>query len=250
MLLQTLLAGLCLATTVGAIPAKHEVVRFKRDAVLSARDLELADMHQVNLTEMYKHSVIKRSDGDHVTIWAHNTYEDLEGPAENPKSKRQTAKLHGGAAAAHWRNRPDFVNCRSHQRWDITSGTSPFTGGIEAIRDWTWDNVGFFLMGVNPETREVYGPGGGWGWRTVLVGGSNSGRNARYRMAVWDANIQYFGIVHNPDIRHDCDWTLDRRRSFNGRWRAAAHGRQRCGIPGNGQGIGQEWQIISWDQNV
>jgi hypothetical protein len=56
MLFQTLLAGFCLATVIEAGPVEsepvvHEVVRFKRDAVLSVRDLELADMHQVNLTE-------------------------------------------------------------------------------------------------------------------------------------------------------------------------------------------------------
>jgi hypothetical protein len=183
MLLQTILAGLCLATAIKATPVGNEVVRFKRDAVLS------------------------------------------------------------------WFNFPDFVNCRDPQRWDITSATSPYTGGIHAIRDWTQNNVGKFGMGTNPETNEVYGPGGGWGWRTILVGGSNSGRNARYRMAVFDANIQYFGLVHNPEVRADCDWTLDRRRSFNGRWRAAAHGRQYCGLPGS-RGIGQEWQIISWEHAV
>lgn len=51
MLLQALLAGFCLATAIEATPIGNEVVRFKRDAVLSARDLELADIHQVNLTE-------------------------------------------------------------------------------------------------------------------------------------------------------------------------------------------------------
>ena len=52
MLVKPFLAGLCLAAAIEATPtAEHPVVRFKRDAVLSARDLELADMHQVNLTE-------------------------------------------------------------------------------------------------------------------------------------------------------------------------------------------------------
>lgn len=58
MLLKPLLPGLlAAAATVKGFPApevddgqgKLEV--FKRDAVPDARDLELADMHQVNLTE-------------------------------------------------------------------------------------------------------------------------------------------------------------------------------------------------------
>ena len=56
MLVQTLLAGLCLATALEATPTQQddphgEILRFKRDAVPSARDLELADMHSVNVTE-------------------------------------------------------------------------------------------------------------------------------------------------------------------------------------------------------
>lgn len=275
MLLNALLSGLCLATAIEAVPTVHEVIRVKRGADLSARDLELADMHQVNLTEskftgvqyrvllytmeinlwpcnlVYKHSVVKRSDGDDVTIWVHNSYEEaeLESPEENPKSKRQTAKLHGGAGAANWRNFPDYKNCRPTQYNDITSSTSPYTGGIHAIRDWTRDNVGYFLLGKHPETGEVWGPDGGWGWRTVLVGGSNSGRNARFRFHAFDPNFQYFGIVGNPDVEDACNWTLDHRREYNGRWRAAAAGFQYCGPPGS-RGTGVEWQIISWDQRV
>lgn len=57
MLLQTVVAGLFLAANTQATPvgqddpAFGEIVRFKRDAVLDTRDLELAELHGVNLTE-------------------------------------------------------------------------------------------------------------------------------------------------------------------------------------------------------
>ena len=58
MLLSSVLVGVALATASQASPMERdpkslheEIVHFKRDSVISARDLELAEMHQVNLTE-------------------------------------------------------------------------------------------------------------------------------------------------------------------------------------------------------
>ncbi|KAL2206958.1 hypothetical protein CC79DRAFT_909506 [Sarocladium strictum] len=278
MLAKTILASLFLATTLTASPiaeedhSHHEIVRFKRDTVLSARDLELADMHNVNLTEsectddiyqsatvsnnstngelddvVWKHSVVKRSDGDDITIWVHNSFEEPEGP-ENTPSKRQSAHLWPSAHFASFRS---FRNCDSNTRWDITSATSPFTGGIVAMRDWVASRDGYFLIGTNPETNYQWGPGaGGWGWRTILIGGSNSGRNARYRMAIkTPGRGNWYTWVDNRDIELDLNWTHDRRRQFDGRWRAASHGEQWCGVPGSGKNL-QEFQIISFDQPV
>lgn len=247
MLPNTLLAGLFLATATRAIPtASHRddqgVVRFKRGDVLSARDFELAEMHGVNLTEsksprgiattssitdsscpVYKHSVFKRDDGDHITIWVDNGFQEAEGPQEDPLSKRQTARLwfsHHYTAA----NGRATDYCRQHDRRDWTSAGAPFTGGVRAIAEWARDNRGWFNWGV---------AGGGWGWRTVLIGGSNSGSNARYRGQVIDDNPFAAGTqVGTDDVRDDAYWTLDRQRQFNGRWRAASYGWETCGVPG------------------
>lgn len=57
MLLKTLLPSFLAAATVKGFPAPDldealgELQVFKRDAVLDARDLELAELHNVNLTE-------------------------------------------------------------------------------------------------------------------------------------------------------------------------------------------------------
>ncbi|RBQ64670.1 hypothetical protein FVER14953_10761 [Fusarium verticillioides] len=89
MLFQSSLRWLLMAAAATATPFleprgvsegfTREVELFKRGANLEARDLQLAEAHGVNLTEMHKHSVLKRHDGDHVTIWVHSGIEDIEG---------------------------------------------------------------------------------------------------------------------------------------------------------------------------
>lgn len=50
-LLPSLLAAVAVAAPTADAEGHLEVVRFKRDAVLEARDLELADAHGIDLTE-------------------------------------------------------------------------------------------------------------------------------------------------------------------------------------------------------
>ncbi|KAF5680561.1 hypothetical protein FHETE_335 [Fusarium heterosporum] len=62
---------------------------FKRDALLTPEDLALAEQHEVNVTEMFKHSVIKRRGEEDITIWVHNNFTESFGPNEDPSlSKR------------------------------------------------------------------------------------------------------------------------------------------------------------------
>ncbi|KAK1990445.1 hypothetical protein LX36DRAFT_739015 [Colletotrichum falcatum] len=195
-----------------------EMVRFKRDTVLDARDLELAELHQVNLTEMYKHAVVKRDDGDHVTIWAHKGYVEAEGPEEKrPLTKRQTARLWMGS---RFQTNPLLADlCGDHDRRDWVSEKAPTTGGVHAMHQWGLDNMGFFPWG------DGYG---GWGWRTVLIAGSNGGDNARYRAQFVDGRRDWSGIG-TRDVAADADWTRDRERNYNGKWRASSYGWESCG---------------------
>ncbi|GJC99158.1 hypothetical protein CH63R_11223 [Colletotrichum higginsianum IMI 349063] len=222
MLLGALFAGLFLATASQAVPTATRrdpegVVIFKRDSVLTPRDLELAEMHGVNLTQMYKHSLHKRDDGDDITIWFDNGFPEVEGPQEHPLSKRQRARLWW---SHHYSASGGGISdmCRQHDRKDWTSSNSPYTGGVRAIAEWARDNKGYFIWG------DI---GGGWVWRTVLIGGSNSGRNARYRGQVTDPGIATRAFVGTDDVKDDADWTHDRGRDFSsstGGWRAASYG--------------------------
>ncbi|KAH7304022.1 hypothetical protein B0I35DRAFT_484700 [Stachybotrys elegans] len=214
-----------------------EIVRVKRDAALEPRDLELAEMHNVNLTMMYKHSIIKRDDGDHITIWVDNGFEENVGPKEGSLDKRQKAGLY---RAAHFHDTPND-ECREHRRFDWTSKNAPTTGGIIALRQWAWDHYGAFGWG------EAYG---GSAWRNVLVAGSNAGTNACYRARVdrWErhsVNVR----IGTADVAADADFTMSLARNYDGKWRASSYGYETCGGPGQG-GTDMKYEVRRTDDPV
>ncbi|KAJ3535790.1 hypothetical protein NM208_g6988 [Fusarium decemcellulare] len=240
MLIKTLLPSL-LAALVAALPApdlsaEGEMELFKRDGVLNARDLELAEIHGVNLTRMYKHAVIKRDDGDHFTVWVDKGFAPTEGPEEAPgKAKRQTARLASGARFTGSTLLRDY--CRNHDRKDLTSERSPTTGGVEAIYRWARDHDGYFH----------YGPDTGLGWRDLVVGGSNGGSNARYRAQFIESSVTLLRIG-SYDVRNDADWTRKRARVYNGKWRAASYGWETCDYAG---GYGRaNYEVVTYSGTV
>ncbi|KAF4345165.1 hypothetical protein FBEOM_871 [Fusarium beomiforme] len=205
------------------IPSHGTVEVFKRDAVLDARDLELAETHGVNLTQMFKHSVFKRNDGDHITIWVDRGYveEDEDSEAGFKHAKRQSTRLVGGS---RYHGSDQYDTCYSHDRKDATVSISPFTGGIVSIRDWAAGRKGYFPFGG---THPV-------GWRSLLVAGSNSGANALYRARVQEGSISVHTGIGTEDVRDDAAWTNERRKLFNGRYRAASYGWETCKLDGTG----------------
>ncbi|KAF4998052.1 hypothetical protein FDECE_11904 [Fusarium decemcellulare] len=242
MLIKTLLPSL-LATLAAALPApdlsaEGEMELFRRDAVLNARDLELAEIHGVNLTQMYKHAVIKRDDGDHFTVWVDKGFSPIESPEEAPgKVKRQSARLASGARFTSNPSHRDY--CKEHDRHDITSASSPTTGGVEAIYRWARDHDGYFHYGSDTTL----------GWRDLVVGGSNGGSNARYRARFIDANGSTFRIG-SYDVRNDADWTRHRAKQFSGKWRAASYGWETCLYGGNGRGARANYEIVTYSGTV
>lgn len=188
---------------------------------------------------MHKHSVIKRDDGDHFTIWVDNRFADVEGPQESPHAKRQSARLWPGSRFVSAPGVNDY--CNQHDRKDWTSSNSPTTGGIIAMSRWADNNDGYFPWGDND---------GGWGWRTVLIGGSNGGANARYRAQMSNrATGQVRSSIGTRDVHNDAEWTLSRGQNYNGNWRASSYGWETCGWPGTGWGRAN-YEITFFDQNV
>jgi hypothetical protein len=214
MLFKYILPSL-LATSVVAIPvadigeSEDNLVLFKRDGVLDARDLALADIHGVNVTEMYKHSMFKRDDGDHIVVWVARDFVENEDEVNNVQGidKRQTARPAGGF-------RTDSVSdyCRDHKRQDHTGPNGPFSGGVKAMYGWARGHRG-----------------GSWpvgsSWKTLVLAGSNSGANAIYRARTVRGGSTFIGT---QDVRNDADWTQKKERKFNGRWRASSKGGETC----------------------
>ncbi|KAF5989190.1 hypothetical protein FCOIX_48 [Fusarium coicis] len=168
-----------------------EVELFKRGANLESRDLQLAEAHGVNLTEMHKHSVLKRHDGDHVTIWVHSGLEDTEG---SKIEKRQRARNDAGGRFQTGGRYSDF--CYSHDRKKPKLDKhSPTSGGVEAMRSWARNTKGYWQLSAADRT-----------WKDLVVAGSNGGANAKYRIKIIEVDTALIGMG-TDDVAADADFT-------------------------------------------
>lgn len=165
---------------------------------------------------MYKHSHIKRDDGDHINIWVDRRFaEEVDDDREDEQdlAKRQGVRF---ADDANFNNVLGSDRCDSHTRDDKTGPNAPYTGGLNAMFRWADTNKGAFYINDN-------GP-----WHNLVVAGSNSGANTLYRVqAVTPTTVYYVGT---KDIRNDVDWTNNRRRKFGSSWRASSTGRETCSL--------------------
>lgn len=185
---------------------------------------------------MWKHSVIKRADGDDTTIWVHNSYvEEAEGV-----EKRQTKLWHTGLSSG----RTD--NCGHSSFVGDTGPGAPFTGGIQHMARWGASaNGNFFVNGSQSRT-----------WWILVVAGSNSGANASFQARASIANVGWYihvGARDVGDLSRDTNNMFARK--FGNSWRARARGHMECkraepfplpGLPG----IFVEWRVDGVDQRA
>lgn len=178
---------------------------------------------------MYKHSVIKRDDGDHITIWVDSgfTTKTEEEKENDGLAKRQRARILDDTI---FRNSGGIDWCREHSRTDTASSNGPTSGGVQAMYRWARDHDGYFSFGQSSlEERQS-------NWKNFIIAGSNGGTNALYRARLrrqappnW-----YEKAVGSEDVGNDADFTQHRQRLVNGKWYASSRGNELCGWPGEG----------------
>lgn len=148
---------------------------------------------------------MKRDDGDHVTIWVDRDFvEESEGLV-----RRQGVRPNGD----EYRTSISRHNCDRITRVNHTGPNSPTTGGLQAIERWTRANRGGWVIRA--------------AWKTLIIGGSNTGNNAAYRVHQ-TADRQSGTVIGTEDVQHDMEWTNGRAREFTGGWRARSKGTMRC----------------------
>lgn len=244
MLFKYLLPGL-LTTTAVAVPvadSDENIMHFKRDDVLKSRDLELANIHGVNLTDsktlialisitlgknanpmplptVYKHSMFKRADGDHVIIWVARSFIDHQ-EEQGSLDKRQGARP--GRESGFNSDALFSDLCHDHRRQNHAGPNGPYSGGVQAMYRWARAHRG----GAWPVRSN---------WENLVIAGSNNGANAVYKARVVRGGSSSIGT---QDVRNDADWTQNRAREFSGRgWRASSKGGETCAL---GQRINYE----------
>ena len=229
-----------------------ETIVYKRDSALSPRDLELATSHGVNVTQskcqllrlcpaeshsriVFRHSLIRRADGDDVTIWVHNSYQEHKEEAAPAVEARAYVWGDGG----HGFDPKIFYDqCAGSDYSGLTSKVSAFTGGVWEMYRWANTRRAGF------EVPAYCCPGDGWTtFENLVIAGSNAGANARFGVKHYFADDRRYPLlVGTEDIRDVTRETLARfQANYDGKWRVASSGRMACTNP-----IG--WSPSTWTQ--
>lgn len=200
--------------------------------------------------------MVKRNNGDHVTIWVHNSFEE-GGPEEE-----MSASLDSSADELSDKEAPDTSlvkrqktavkgswsgPLRGHECWwdkttyhDDTGPTAPYTGGLNAVVSWGRNRKGGWWVKSTTD-------------RDLIVAGSNSGANMRFH-ARSEHNLASNVAAHigAQDVGTIVERARNRyQRNVGGGMRVRANGWAYCAIEGwscyktfCGPNAGQQW--IQW----
>lgn len=171
--------------------------------------------------------MIKRDDGDHVTIWLHNSYvehghEESEADTDGSSvelTKRQSYRITStGSWDGNRRNRECLLD-RTTYTGD-TGPNAPYTGGANAIIGWSNNCSGGWRVSTTSR-------------RDLIVAGSNSGFNMRFTVAgTRSIDLSVTANIGCRDVGIITRNARDRfQRQRNG-WRVRARGQAQCEVVG------------------
>ncbi|CRK28478.1 hypothetical protein BN1723_003554 [Verticillium longisporum] len=197
------------------------------------------------LYKLFRHSLVKRSDGNDITIWVHNSFNETlnsqtggADEASTPVNKRaQSVNVPGNFfyTGHWWQSRSDACGHSSFQ--SLTSATvGAYTGGVEEMSRWGHRTRGGFelhfqIASTNP---------------LLVVAGSNNGANAGF-YAKRNDKPHMERMVGTYDIGDLAQDSLRFAKSFspNGQGvRTAATGDMNCNANNSGK-AGVTWTIRS-----
>lgn len=187
---------------------------------------------------MYRHSLVRRSDGDDITVWVHNSFNETiaDDTDSSPILEDRGVRLLDKAPLrqGNWWNQYSDA-CGSSSYHSLTSRSlGAYTGGVTIMRRWGNTNLGGFHIEGYPNGRGNH--------VGLLIAGSNGGANACF-MAVMEGSRSET-VVGTRNIAKLADETLRfRKRYDNGDGeRTAAWGEMTC--PANNAGTTRvNWRI-------
>lgn len=183
---------------------------------------------------VFPHSLIRRKNGDDITIWVNNNFQEKEAPAEDIELyKRQSARPNTNAYTVQGGQNQRI--CWGHHippEPVLTRPESASTGGAHAMIAWGRNAYGFFK----------FGPQEAINWSDALLGGSNSGANARFSVKKGTSNETRIGT---RDVALLVDYSVTFFQViFGSGWRVAAEGVTSC--PGGGF----YWEVKKTDKRI
>ena len=186
---------------------------------------------------MFKHSLVRRTDGDDVTIWVDNSYEEEEEEDAHVVKARQ---LPLEADMLNPGLHPDMCSGTTFQ--DLTGSSSPFTGGVSTMRNWALSRRGAFAV-MGRDRWQFYQ----W-YSTLVTAGSNSGANAHFSIIPRIDHLSRSMRVGTWDIGDISRDSLTRyQRKVGSSWRMESRGRMPCatGSSSDPQSVDVLWWIGS-----
>ncbi|KAF5637943.1 hypothetical protein F52700_4646 [Fusarium sp. NRRL 52700] len=220
--------------------------RVRRDVPLTARDIEEAGRYNIDLKKMYKHSVLKHSNGSDYSIWVHNSFDpDVNDGEESTNDVSALGKR-------SW-EQETYVNDRMPNRFEFDSHTdtcekssfekktynkSPFADGANAIIEWTNKNKGGWRIGVQDAYYST----------DILIGGSNTGANMRFSVRKEPGRVVILGT---KDVGDAVGGAFDKfKKTIKGVVRMSGKGKMKCW---NGASNTKEmlyWEIDRSDRDI
>lgn len=176
---------------------------------------------------MFKHSVVKRADGDDITVWVHNSFNatieddtEINARASDLEARQLSARpIHGVYAI------PTFLtwgrSCNNGDSSSHTSSGSPTTGGTQEMVRWADRTRGRFELGTGSGSinRNF----------DLVVAGSNGGTNAVFLVRKHPLDEHKAAWISTKDISYQASEALNRyQRQIDGKWRMGASGGMRC----------------------
>ncbi|CZR37941.1 uncharacterized protein FPRO_06868 [Fusarium proliferatum ET1] len=259
-LLNLFIAVLAPATLIDGLPTQdtHEQsniatrnntfvshVRVKRDVPLTARDIEEADQHGVDLNKMYKHSILKHSNGSEYSIWVHNSFDpdvkDDEKSADDVSDLGKRSWEEQAYAKDRMPNRFEFDDhtdtCAKSDFKKKTNNRSPFANGADALIDWTVKHKGGWRIGA---TDSYYST-------DILIGGTNMGANMRFSVRKEPGRIVILGT---KDVGDAVVGAYNKfKQDIKGVARMAGKGKMKCWDGNNGKNM-LHWEIDRSDREI
>lgn len=180
---------------------------------------------------VFKHSIIKRADGDDVTIWVHRNFTEGEPTPEQERGlqvgqpEKRAPAVHG--VGKNWKpigpGEDGHAYCyeKPLRLLDITSGVSPPVSSVKELAIWGRHHSGLFAFGewkpwVDNQNK----------WVNLVVAGKAKGTHARFA-AKWN---QFGLIMLGPgDVSSAVDAVVSRFAiKYGSTSRVAAHGTFSC----------------------
>lgn len=172
----------------------------------------------------FKHAVIRRDDGDDITIWVHRSFVEERDTSLTGTLAGRQARPWGSFQPSDKPWGPHLA-CRGYSHVDKTNSSSPYAESAEYLATWAKNTNGHFTAGpLFTGQGLVYDA-----WTDFVVAGTNSGGNAVFSVGFPGSTTFRSARMSTVNIFDLVDYSLTHfKRKYGSTWRVEAQGNAYC----------------------